>query len=89
MSPEVEIEIGFAEDSVTPDCLTIGGRVIRGQLSEGAKGYIEVDSSRLPLIVKDIAFLRGAKPDAIMFTVAKPSIVLDLKKLAGLSFCIG
>ena len=86
MSTAFQVEIGFVEDGTTSDSLTIGGRMISGELCNGSTGYVEIDSSRLELTVKEIAFLKGAKPDAIMFTVMKPNRIPEFNKWTGSHF---
>jgi hypothetical protein len=86
MSAAFHIEIGFVENGTTSDSLTIGGRMISGELCNGSTGYVEIDSSRLELTVKEIGFLKGAKPDAIMFSVVKPNRVPEFDRWTGAHF---
>jgi hypothetical protein len=86
MNTAFQVEIGFVEDGASSDLLTIGGRMISGELRNGSTGYVEVDSSRVELTVKEIAFLKGAKPDAIMFTVLKPNRIPEFNKWTGSQF---
>jgi len=87
MSDPFEIEIGFVEESSSdPSILTIGGTIVDGDLYNGAEGFVQIDGESLRLRVKEVAFLKGAKPGSIMFSVFKPKESPALQKWAGIKF---
>jgi hypothetical protein len=81
MSRPFKIRIGFVEPSPhSPDVLLVGGTVLEGDLWNGAEGALKIEDSQLRLKVLEVAFLEKAPPDAIMFSVRRPSISPALEK---------
>jgi hypothetical protein len=74
MKQPFKIKIGLVQSSPNDsNVLFISGTRIEGDLCNGAEGVILIESSAVPLRVLEVAFLERAHPNAIMFSVQRPS----------------
>lgn len=73
---------------VTPleksELIEIGGKILSGSIANGSKGYVDIESKRLPIEVVGVAMMNSPRPNVIAFSVA--SLPCSEKELIGREF---
>jgi len=81
------LEIAFAEPlSNNQNVLVICGKTIHGEIANGTEGSLIIGEESYPMKVLNVAFLKNASPESIMFSAGRPANAPSLESWAGSHF---